>query len=248
MKNIYSKLTSFIASTTIATTVIVTTAQSAQTAQVTQKFEGPVNYVEVYFENETDYIILEDFLTGSVSFEPNVSPVDISSFGDLGDRLLYPDAIVDFNFSTGVFEWSFQGGDIDLWNDYQRCTARRTRPLPMVCLQRKLEREQLFFWIDSSTEDSTQLVSLGIHGNSADFLTSSLLPTTPPKDFDIAVVNFHFLWILENEEKIISIDSNNIKLVRESIPEPAFVWGLLTIVFLVTGSVLKKTVQKNCSK
>lgn len=241
MKSIYQKLASLAASAAIATTVGTT----AQSAQVTYEFEGPIHSSGI--SPEQGEFTLGDFVTGSVTFDTDVLPVDISGFGDLGDRLLYPDAIVDFSFSTGVFEWSFQGGNIQLWNDYQMCIAKRTSPPPMVCLQRQLEMERLSFEIDASTQElyntHAQLVILG---NSADFLTSSLLPTTPPKDSHIYRVDL--FWDVLGEGTDISIASNNIKLVRESVPEPAFILGLLTIGFLGTGSVLKKTAQKDCSE
>lgn len=240
MKSIYQKLAIITASAAIATTV----ATTAQSAQVTYEFEGPINSSGI--SPEKGEFTLGDFVTGSVTFDTNVLPVDISGFGDLGDRLLYPDAIVDFSFSTGVFEWSFQGGNIQLWNDYQRCIAKRTSPPPMVCLQRQLEMERLSFEIDASTQELHTNAQLIILGNSADFLTSSLLPTTPPKDSHIYRVDL--FWDVFGEETDISIASNNIRLVRESVPEPAFIWGLLTIGFFGTGSVLKKTAQKDCSK
>jgi len=241
MKTIYRKLVIFTASAAIATTIGTT----AQSAQVTYNFEGPIGSGEYSPEKGVLPFSLGDFITGSVTFDTDVLPVDVSGFGDLGDRVLYPDAIVDFSFSTGVFEWSFQGGNIQLWNDYQMCTSRHISPPPMVCTQRHLQMERLSFEIDPSTPEVLTTAQLIILGNSADFLTSSLLPPTPPKDSLIYRVDLFWDFYVYGDGTSKSIVSNDIMLVRESVPEPALIWGLLTTGFLGTGLVLKKLPKKS---
>lgn len=187
----------------------------AQAAQVTFNFAGPVSSI-------VNSISSDDFLTGSVTFNTETMPRDIRDVGDTGERLLYPGAISDLTFSAGVVTESFQSGDIQVWNDYQMCIARRGNQ----CLQTQSERERLYFISDSS-ESRVQFIILGLEDNQ-ELLTSGSLPTTLPLESNIFRVDF--FW--ERFDALASIASNNIQLVRQPVPEPGTLGGTVFAVIM----------------
>lgn len=210
---ISSTVQNLLASSGLALISVGAGITSTQAAQVTFNFAGPV--VSMNSGN---------FVTGSVTFDTEVTPTDIRSKGDEGERLLYASAITDLTFSTGRVTQSFQGGDIQLWNDYQYCTA--TREEVEGCLNPLIpETDRLFF----TSNSSQSRVALIISGNNQDFLASGTLPTQLPLKEDILQVDF--FW--DRNDDSASIASNNIQLVKHPVPEPSHFGG--TIIAATMG-------------
>lgn len=193
-----------------ATAAFMLLAGSAQAAPVTFYFGGRI----------ADQGIGRH-VAGSITYDTAASEiVDSRGPGDLGDRLLYRNAITEWTFDTGLVSRTVTNGHIAVWNDYLRCiqpTADGGCAAP-----HQAEADRIMFSFDVLGEQIT-LILLGnwLSGDPASVLHSYLDSSALPNDIPaLDTGRVDFFWYRETPDGFEEIASNWLDVAATPFPDP----------------------------
>lgn len=137
---------------------------------ITYRFEGPVSST-----------VGGTWVTGSVVFDPSVPAEDIAGSFDLGDRVVYRGAARSLTFTIAGVTRQLVNGDIQVWNDYDRCIAQTVEE----CLQRQSEPDRISFEFGPVNGEDGSVIA---QDQTRQMLSSVVLPAEPPTG--AAVIRF----------------------------------------------------------
>ena len=200
MKTIASPLKFYLAA--LISTLVFIWPTVLWATLVSFEFEGPATSVA-----EGTYV------TGKVTYDTTAPRIDIRGPFDIGDSFLYTGAITSFSFMTETVSGAYSGGDIQLWNDYERCLHVTSTG----CLNYQTELERLHFQIDDFADVISSSVSLILLGEDQSFLSSGNLPEMVPTE---GYFRTDFFWEYVSVDEDLLIASNDIQVIPQAIPEP----------------------------